>query len=378
MVDKRKRNLPIWGWLIVAGFAIAGLVAIVHIHGTTGAAIETAGGLALIAGSCEALILSVEGMSARLGWNKFVGGTIAAVVSNVPEISLLGFFVAKDPTMAFIIGMMSVYTNSMVFALYALLLPKDKGSAAIPQPIVKAGTDLLSFGGGLCLALAGAMIILHEFGSDVKDVGVPELYFIGFGLLGVFATFLVSLVRYYSAEEPKAEGAPKSEPHAHGPSSWLAIAGLMVLGVGGSFVGGHAMSDVGDAIVAAFPTLKPMQVALVLALIAGVPTYVIVINAHVKKQPLIALSNTFGGLTQNLFNVMAFCCLLIASFNTFGILHHQTVPITVGTTLSVLFIYPTYAILQRAIEDDGQFNWIEIVGLVTLIGFLMFLLAREA
>jgi len=121
-----------------------------------------------------------------------------------------------------------------------------------------------------------------------------------------------------------------------------------------------------------------MQVALVLALIAGVPTYVIVINAHVKKQPLIALSNTFGGLTQNLFNVMAFCCLLIASFNTFGVLHHQTVPITVGTTLSVLFIYPTYAILQRAIEDDGKFNWIEIVSLVTLIGFLMFLLAREA
>src|SRR3954447_5732760 len=117
MVEKSKRNLPVWAWLVIAGFAIAGLVAVVHIHGTMGAVVETTGGLALIAGSCEALILSVEGMSARLGWNKFVGGTIAAVVSNVPEISLLGFFVAKDPTMAFIIGMMSVYTNSMVFAL---------------------------------------------------------------------------------------------------------------------------------------------------------------------------------------------------------------------------------------------------------------------
>src|SRR5678815_4614556 len=100
------RKVPVWGWFVIAGFAIAGIVNVVHPHGTPGAALETAGGLALIAGSCEALILSVEGMSARLGWNKFVGGTIAAVVSNVPEISLLGFFVAKDPTMAFIIGMM--------------------------------------------------------------------------------------------------------------------------------------------------------------------------------------------------------------------------------------------------------------------------------
>jgi len=35
-------------------------------------------------------------------------------------------------------------------------------------------------------------------------------------------------------------------------------------------------------------------------------------------------------------------------------------PFNLATTLSVLFIYPTYTILARAIEDDGKFNWIEI------------------
>ena len=137
------------------------------------------------------------------------------------------------------------------------------------------------------------------------------------------------------------------------------------------------MSEVGDAIVTAFPSLSRMAVALILAIIAGVPTYVIVLNAHYKKQPLIALSNTFGGLTQNLFNVMAFCCLMIAFFNTIGVLHDQTIPITIPTTLSLALIYPTYAILSRAIEDDGKFNWIEIVSLVALFALLMFVLVRD-
>jgi hypothetical protein len=377
---KSGLRMPVWGWILAAGMVLAGVGKAVELEGLAGAALDAIAGLCLIAGSCEALITSVEGMSALLGWNQFVGGTIAAVVSNVPEIALLGFFVVADPTMAFVIGLMSVYTNSMAFALYAVVMPKDRGSASIPPPIVRAGTDLLSFGGGLCLALAITMIVLREFSSPIDHIGVPELYFVGFALLAVFATFLVTLVRHFAAEEKK-EGAQPGEVHEapHGaPKTYGGVLGLLALGVFGSFLGGESMSEVGDAIVVSFPALGRMTVALILAVIAGIPTYVIVINAHVKKQPLIALSNTFGGLTQNLFNVMAFCCLMIAFFNTIGVLDHVTIPITVATTLAVALIYPTYAILSRAIEDDGKFNWIEIVSLVALFGFLVFVLTRES
>jgi len=374
-------HMPIWGWILAAGLVLAVVLKLVHVPGLAGGALEAIAGLCLIAGSCEALIMSVEGMSALLGWNQFVGGTIAAVVSNVPEIALLGFFVVDDPTMAFVIGLMSVYTNSMAFALYAVVMPKDRGTASIPMPIVRAGTDLLSFGGGLCLALAITMIVLREFGSPIDRIGVPELYFVGFALLAVFGTFLVSLVRYFGQEEKKDESAKETvtpAKHAHGvPKTYGGVAGLLVIGVFGAFLGGESMSEVGDSIVAAFPSLSRMAVALILAIIAGVPTYVIVLNAHYKKQPLIALSNTFGGLTQNLFNVMAFCCLMIAFFNTIGVLHDQTIPITIPTTLALALIYPTYAILSRAIEDDGKFNWIEIVSLVALFALLMFVLVRD-
>ena len=382
MSEKKKApfRMPVWGWVLVAGIVLAAGLHFLHLPGALGAGLEVVAGLMLIGGSCEALIYSVEGMSKLLGWNKFVGGTIAAVVSNVPEIALLGFFVVDDPTMAFVIGMMSVYTNSMVFALYAVLLPKDRGAASIPVPIVKAGTDLLSFGGGLCLALAGTMICLHEFASPITSIGAPELAFVGGSLFLVFITFLVTLVKTSATDVP-ADPEPGEEDdvdeHPGVPKTYAGVAFLLAIGVFGSFLGGHAMSDVGDFIVASFPSLSPMMVALILALIAGVPTYVIVGNAHLKKQPLIALSNTFGGLTQNLFNVMAICCLMIAVFNWVGILDHTTIPIDLRTTLAVLFIYPTYSILSRAIEDDGKFNWIEIVSLIALFAFLMFVLTRD-
>ena len=383
-------KMPIWGYVLGAGMVLAGILHFAHIEGALGAGLEVIAGLALIGGSCEALIVSVEGMSALFGWNKFVGGTIAAVVSNVPEIALLGFFVLDDPSMAFVIALMSVYTNSMVFALYAVLLPKDRGAASIPAPIVRAGTDLLSFGGGLCLALAGTMICLREFDSPITSIGAPELAFVGGALFLVFMTFLVTLVKNSKAEAEDekrnrevaraagkvVEEAPH-EAHAGVPKTLPGVLGLLGLGVLGSFVGGHAMSDVGDFIVTSFPGLSHMMVALILALIAGVPTYVIVGNAHLQKQPLIALSNTFGGLTQNLFNVVAICCMTIAGFNWLGILDHTTIPINLATTLSVLFIYPTYTILARAIEDDGKFNWIEIVSLLALFSFLMFILTRD-
>lgn len=381
--NPRGFRMPIWGWILAVGLVAAVALHFLELHGAFGAVAEMVAGLLLIGGSCEALIISVEGMSALLGWNKFVGGTIAAVVSNVPEIALLGFFVLDDPTMAFVIGMMSVYTNSMVFALYTVLLPKDRGAASIPQPIVRAGTDLLSFGGGLCLALAGAMICLREFDSPITSIGAPELAFVGASLFLVFMTFLVSLVKHFSTEEKPADAdadaKPAEEEHGHEgvPTTYAGVIGLMALGVVGSFLGGHAMSDVGDFIVTTFPGLSSMTVALILALIAGMPTYVIVANAHIKQQPLIALSNTFGGLTQNLFNVMAICCLMIAGFNAVGLLDHTTIPINLATTLSVLFVYPTYSILSRAIEDDGKFNWIEIVSLLALFSFLMFVLTRD-
>jgi Ca2+/Na+ antiporter len=213
------------------------------------------------------------------------------------------------------------------------------------------------------------------------------LAFVGGSLFLVFMTFLITLVKNSKAEAEEEKKNPKvvdgakeeahEESHAGVPKTLPGVLGLLLLGVVGSFLGGHAMSDVGDFIVTSFPGLSTMMVALILALIAGVPTYVIVANAHMQKQPLIALSNTFGGLTQNLFNVMAICCLMIAGFNWLGILDHTTIPINLATTLSVLFIYPTYSILSRAIEDDGKFNWIEIVSLLALFSFLMFILTRD-
>ena len=59
------------------------------------------GGLLVVFGSCEVMILSVEGIGERLNWNQFVAGTMGGLASNIPELVMLGFVLAAEPRVGF-------------------------------------------------------------------------------------------------------------------------------------------------------------------------------------------------------------------------------------------------------------------------------------
>src|SRR5689334_7777720 len=89
-----------WKWVLLAGAVACGLAyGLEHAHAPAlvSVALLAVGGLAMIFGSCEAMILCVEGVGERLAWNEFVAGTMAGLASNVPEVIMIGFVVKADP-----------------------------------------------------------------------------------------------------------------------------------------------------------------------------------------------------------------------------------------------------------------------------------------
>jgi hypothetical protein len=358
-----------------------------HAHvgpGFLAVALLAMGGLALVFGSCEAMILCVEGLGEKLRWNEFVAGTMAGLASNVPEIIMIGFVVAAEPRVAFVVTCLTLHVNALVFGIYSGLLPKDtSGHAELPEAVVKLGADLLACAAGLFLALGTLMLSLKVFDAGDhrgEGLGVPDLYAIGAGLLVVQVVSVREMLqRFSAADAPGSKSDPKpKEPPKIGP-----IVGYGLLGMGGSFLGGHAVGDFADELVKALTArhYPEMVGAIVVSLFSGIASYLMIASAHVKGKTALALSNVSGAVTQMPFVVFPCTLIMMAAFAQGGIIprlpYGSVLAIDMETTSVLLFAFPTLLLLWKSITDDGKVNKLETTVMVVLFGLIIYFLAQH-
>lgn len=213
-----------WIGALIGGGILCGIAyGLEHAHTGPGwliAALLAVGGIAVVFGSCEAMIKSVEGLGEQLGWNQFVAGTMAGLASNLPEVVMLAFVIAKEPRVAFVVVALTLHVGALSFGVYAGLLPRDEsGSARMPEPMVKLSTDLYACAGGVLLAVSSMMITMRVFhkGEGPAALNAWDLYVIGAVLLLVEAVALVRLVKRFSANDaptPAALATEGAEPVA--------------------------------------------------------------------------------------------------------------------------------------------------------------------
>ncbi len=374
-----------WIWILIAGLALCGAAHGLHTAHAGPSwlvpALQALGGLSVIFGSCEAMILSVEGLGQRLSWNAFVAGAIATLASNVPEIIMLGFVVAAEPRVAFVVVALTLHINALVFGVYSGILPRDdKGHARLPVALVKTSTDLFIAGGSVFLATGCLMLVIQLFATGKHKTGgfgAPDLYVIGTVLLLVQAVSVWQMIVRFSS------GAERAEPEQHGepPPSWGRIAGFGVLGLATSVLGGHAVGDFADVLVTSLTEAgySEMIGAIVLSVFAGAGAYVMTAMAHVRGKYDIALANVSGAITQVPFVVLPAVMLMIAGLSSLGVVpvleHGAVLAIDLETTSVVLLAFPPMLILWKSVQDDGSVNWVETAGMVSVFALTLYFLA---
>ncbi|MEO7329600.1 MAG: hypothetical protein ABI193_13555 [Minicystis sp.] len=379
----------LWKILLAVGVLVCGAgVALEHAHVHLGfflPLLQAAGGLMAVFGSCEAMILCVEGLGERKKWNPFVAGTMAGLASNVPEIIMIGFVVAAEPRVAFVVSVLTLHVNALVFGVYSGLLPKDTtGHARLPEAITKLGSDLLACAAGLFLAMGSLMLTLHTFDAGDhrgEGLGAGDLTAVGVGLLFVQVVSVIELLRRFA--EPDAPGSRGVEAQQGTPPSITAITIYGLLGMGGSFVGGHAVGEFADALVKVLIArgYSEMVGAIVVSLFSGIASYLMIASAHVKGKIDIALSNVSGAVTQMPFVVFPCTLLMMAAFAQLGIIprlpHGGVLAIDLETTSVLLFAFPTLLLLRQSISDDGMVNRLETAAMVVLFGLIIYFLAQH-
>jgi hypothetical protein len=342
------------------------------------------GGLVVVFGSCEAMIKSVDGVAARLGWNPFVAGTMAGLASNVPEIVMLGFVLAAAPRVGFIVTCLTLHVGALALGIYSGFLPKDdKGYARLPEPLVKNNTDLFAAAAGVFLGAGLIMIMLRAFDAGDhggEGLGAVDLTVIGLALLSVQVVSLIELVRRFSGPAGETSADASAAPR-EAPPGWGSIAGYGVIGVVAAVIGGHAVGDFAEVLVESLTArgYAEMVGALLLSAFASAGAFAMIISAHSKGLHDVALAAAAGGVSQVAFVVLPIAMLMLAGMSVAGAIPTSAsgavLPIDLETTSVVVLGFPPMLMLWKAIQDDGKVNAVETASMVCVFGIVVYLLA---
>lgn len=380
-LEAQHRGLHGWQLVMAGGFALwvllflnSALKVIDPEHAEAlFAVLELVAGLAIIQGACEAFVQGVERLGARLRWEGFISGTVAETVSTFPEFVVIAFLVQVEPLAAFVTAVVTIYNNAIAFSIYSFFLPKDKqGTFLMPPSLTKAGGEVLVAGSGIALIVGTVMLVLRAETHKTSLAGL-DLFVLGAVFFVVFAYYAYTLIHYYGSMGAEHE-AHAPHPHELGhDTSWSGIGQMFTLGVAGAFFGGESIGAFADTALHSlgFPTIPT---AAGLALFAGISEYVIVYKAHRRGELGIALASVFGGMTQVMFLLVPFSMVVIA---VFGLVTGQalyTIPITTGTTMLMLLLFPLFYVLLQYIEEDHTLSNLDAAAMTGIYGLLLYFL----
>ncbi|MFX1485250.1 MAG: hypothetical protein ACFFCP_18905 [Promethearchaeota archaeon] len=347
--------------------------------------LELVGGIMLIAGACEAFVLSVEGIAHNMSLTDYVSGIYASLASTIPELSVLAFLILGGQyEMAWILALATIFMNSLVFALYTLVLPKDSyGDFKLPDAIHYVGSDLLSMGAVISLSVGLSMVLVHLFPITAGNILIPqfldsgELILFGLCLILVFIAYLYRITKYYGRSDPTSQNASLSNDvqHRHSPMPKSKVAIFLFLASLGALLGGEALSSFAHFAISE-AGLPIIHAALLLVIFGGTPEYIIVASSHRKDEIEVALSNAFGGIVQVFFVIFAFTMIASGILGYFDPMHLglEILPIELYSVVLLLFAFPTLFILRVVITDDQKVNALESVAMIAVFIMMLYIL----
>ena len=382
-------KLHLWQWSYIIGLAIVVPLLLLEFLGlhfipeTILPYLELVGGILLIAGACEAFVLSVEGIAHNMHLTDYVSGIYASIASTIPELCVLLFLIlAGQYEMAWILALATIFMNSLVFAIYTLILPKDEhGNYRLPDAIMWVGSDLLAMGAVISLSVGLSMMLVHLFpitptGGEIRQyLDAGELILFGVCLVVVFIAYLYRITKYYGRCDPTSEDPYLACEIEHEVMPKQTVIIFVVLASIGALLGGEALSSFAHFAINEIG-LPIIHAALLLVIFGGTPEYIIVASSHRKNELEVALSNAFGGIVQVFFVIFGFTMIfsgLVGFIDPlyFGI---DILPIDVYSVVLLLFAFPTMFILRIMITDDSKINALESVAMIAVFVMMLYIL----
>jgi len=270
----------------------------------------------------------------------------------------------------------TLFNNGLAFSIYSYFLPKDqKGRFLMPESLAKAGNEVLIAGSGIAL-IVGLVMIGGRAGGVKQSFDGLDLIILAIVFIGIYAYYQWASIKYYAegygADSPNHPPDPDRLGH---DTSWRAIGTAALIGLVTSYFGGDAIGAFADTAInhLHWPTI-PTSAAL--AFFAGISEFVVVYQAHRRGEIGIALSNTFGGITQVQTLLLGFALLVMGVLAVSTGSAVYTLPFTVQTTMLMVLQFPMLYVLVNIIEEDHTLNNLDAVAMTGVYVLLLYFLLR--
>lgn len=383
-----------WLWLLLFGLALIAIgTFLIHTHGWLLAIILGVGGLVVVFASSEMMIKAVDGYAKRKKMNSFVAGTMAGLSSNIPELVMLAFVLVATPRVGFIVTVLTLHVGAAAFGLYCGALPRDvEGNANLPKPLVGLSTDLYAAAAGVFFSLGVIMLLMKAFAVESAGSGnstslnTTDLYVFGVILLLIQAVAITRLVKRFSNDHKPAsvEDVPVERAENESLMSIGTIVAFSLAGLVASVIGGHSVGEFAGILVHKLEEAgySEMFGAVILSVFASAGAFVMIGTAHFQKKYSIAMANASGAITQVPFLVLPIAMIMLAAFTQTGVIpplndRNGVIPIDIHTTSAIILGFPSMLILWKAVQDDGQVNWVETSTMIAIFLLVIYLLVAH-
>jgi hypothetical protein len=364
------RGYPPWVRLMIMGFGLWAVIVPIEAMGWKLPALARTItsliiGLLILTSACDALVTATERVAARQKWDHYVAGTLAEIVSTIPELVVICFIIPVSPLTAMVIALVTIYNNALVFSVYSYFLPKNhKGRFIMPKAVTEVGTQILIAGAGLGSVIGLIMLVLMTSEKNKQSFSAPDLGVLATIMLTIFGIYIYMLIKEYASDEEEVckalqlnssqikERIERTYDQVK-RTSIANIVWLFVTGIGAAFIGGERVSEFAQTAIQELD-VNPIAAAIILAAFAGMSEYVMLWRAHRKQQYNIALANAFGGITQVMFFVLPFTLLAIAIYQGVFGASHPELPLAFSVSNVLLFalLFPNFYVLIALIEED--------------------------
>ncbi len=390
-MSEKNHSSKQWLWLLIIGLVLVaiGNFAIAE-HGWLKGIILGIGGLIVVFASSEMMIHAVDGYAKRKKMNSFVAGTMAGLSSNIPELVMLAFVLIATPRVGFIVTVLTLHVGAAAFGLYCGILPRNvEGNAKLPKPLVGLSTDLYAAAAGVFFSIGVIMLLMKAF-TGTADASaaltISDLYVFGVILLLIQVVAVTRLVKRFSKEH-KPESADDVPVEQNEDGHLMSMGTIFAFGVTGlavSIIGGHAVGEFAGILVHKLEAAGYSQMfgAIILSVFASAGAFVMIGTAHFQKKYSIAMANASGAITQVPFLVLPIAMIILAALTQFGVIpavntSGGVIPIDIHTTSAILLGFPSMLVLWKAVQDDGEVNWVETMTMIAIFMLVIYLLVAH-